>query len=172
MIKLSIDFAFLIFQSNIGYVLNEFGVKGKTLGYIFASMSIMGILMSLSMKKINKLFYSDDKTGLKRLQHGMLVLIMGYLSLSRVTAYYIYLIHLGPFIMVRVLLENTTNEILLKRTVPSDKGSVLSTFDSTMSLAGLVSPLSGGYVTETWGPSYCWYLAATPLILAVTLTFK
>ncbi|KAJ3641239.1 hypothetical protein Zmor_027754 [Zophobas morio] len=172
-IKLLTDFVFMVFHFNLTeMLLRRFGITGKAYGYVFASISVTSILVTLTMSKLKQYFYSDDKSGLKRLLHGCILFIVAFLGLGLSASFATFYIFLIPTSISRVLLESTFIEVILARAAPQEKGTIMGTFDTTLALSGLTAPLFSGLVSDTWGAETCMLLCTVPLAFATTLAYS
>lgn len=126
-------------------------------------MAICNVLM----QKIKSRFYSDDKDGSKRVYHGLYVLAASCLLLSSAPTFQFYLLFLIPMSLVRPLMDTTWTELLISKTNENEKGVVMGTFESLMSLAGLIVPLLSGIITDVWGGNAPALVSAVPAIISI-----
>ncbi|RZC34020.1 major facilitator superfamily domain-containing protein 9-like [Asbolus verrucosus] len=172
-IKLIIDFSFNVFQFNSGLILlKRFGIVGKSFGYVIATMGIIGIATNLAMMTVKRHLYSKDDSGLTRLLHGNILLIITYLGFGLNTNFSLFIAYLVPMSVARTLIEATFTEVLLGRASPDEKGSIMGTFDSTLSLGGLVAPVLSGVIADSWGEDICLLFCVFPLIFGAILTYS
>ncbi|EEZ97324.2 Major facilitator superfamily domain-containing protein 9-like Protein [Tribolium castaneum] len=170
--KLIVDFVMNVMQFNLGLILQQrFGVSGKLFGYVFAIASVVSIATSLAMSKAQKSLYKNDISGLQRLKHGFLLLMLACLGLGLSPNVILFCLFLMPTSVTRVLFESTFTEIILARASPQEKGSIMGTFETTLSLGGLTAPLISGIVSDFWGEMYCILMCAVPLVLGTGLIY-
>ncbi|KAJ3619416.1 hypothetical protein MTP99_005100 [Tenebrio molitor] len=171
-IKLIINFVLNVFQFNINPIMTRrFSTTGKTFGYIIALSTVLGICGHLSMRRLKTVLYKSDSAGFKRLLHGNLLMIYTCLGLGLATTFPVYVLHLLPMTISRVLFDNTFTEVILARASPQEKGSIMGTFESTSAVGGLTAPLLSGLVSESWGNDMCILLCTVPLIFGTVLTY-
>jgi predicted MFS family arabinose efflux permease len=171
-IKLIIDFVLSVFQFNINPIMTRrFSTTGKTFGYIIALSMVVGIGGHLSMSRLKSVLYKNDNSGFKRLLHGSLLLTYACLGLGLATSFPMYILHLLPQSISRVIFDNTFTEMILARASPQEKGSIMGTFESTIALGGLTAPILSGLVSESWGNDMCILLCTIPLIFGTILTY-
>jgi hypothetical protein len=125
-IKLIINFVLNVFQFNINPIMTRrFSTTGKTFGYIIALSTVLGICGHLSMRRLKTVLYKSDSAGFKRLLHGNLLMVYTCLGLGLATTFPIYVLHLLPMTISRVLFDNTFTEVILARASPQEKGSIM-----------------------------------------------
>lgn len=171
--KLIIDFVMNVMQFNLSLILTKrFGISGKLFGYVFAVASVITIVTNLGMSKVQKSLYKNDDSGLQRLKHGFLLLIIICLGLGLSQNFIFFFIFLMPTSVTRVIFESTFTEVVLARASPQEKGSIMGTFETTLSLGGLTAPLISGIISDLWGDSFCILVCCVPLALGTVLIYS
>ncbi|XP_044263123.1 major facilitator superfamily domain-containing protein 9-like [Tribolium madens] len=170
--KLIVDFVMNVMQFNLALILHQrFGISGKLFGYVFAIASVVSIVTSLAMSKAQKSLYKSDDSGLQRLKHGFVLLTLACLGLGLSQNFTLFFLSLLPTSVTRVLFESTFTEIILARASAQEKGSIMGTFETTLSLGGLTAPLISGIVSDFWGETYCILMCAVPLVFGTGLIY-
>lgn len=167
MVKFLTECSFQMFHSTFALLPENFNLSRKAMGYTLSFFGFLMVLCNILMAKIKERVYSDDKDGSKRVYHGLYFLTGSLILLSSAPTFAFYLLFLIPMSIVRPLMDATWTELLISKTNETEKGVVMGTFESLMSLAGLITPLLSGVIADLWGGNAPGVFAAVPVLISI-----
>lgn len=171
-IKANIDVCFIIMQNCIGLVLaTKFNAVGRSIGFLYILLSVMGIVTNISMLKMKNLFYKDD-VGFKRIQHGAILLAIAFIGFFFSPTLTVFTVFVCLNSIARTLLDNSMNEALAAQTTKEDQGSVFSAFETSMQLAGFTVPFICGLITDTMDERVPFLISVVPCLYAAYVASK
>lgn len=163
--KFCMEASFAAFFSTLGITLMEvFGATQRQTAYVISFLSFTLIVVNLFISNVKNAFYNADVSGFKRNVHGFVALSATYAILYLMSSFWMYVAIMVPVAISRVILETSWMEILVSRTTERDKGTVMGSFESVIHMAGLVTPLATGIVTEKWGHSASIIMTLIPTV--------
>lgn len=130
------------------------------------------VLFNLIIGTVNKKFYGNDKSGVQRMKHAFLLLIVTFVGFIVAPVWWIYALFVVPISAVRVLADTAFNEVLLVRTGQADKGTVMGAFESLFSLSGFTTPLITGLAIDFWGVKAPSLVALLPSVASLYIANK
>lgn len=172
-LKVLLESAAMMFHSSFGpYMMLNFQLSQKQFGYTLALYALSGVVFSILTEHIKSKFYSDDVSGKKRTYHGLLVMAVSLLTIPMSNSYWAFLTILVVLSSVRPLIDSAATELLLQRTTKDDKGVIMGSYESLMSVAGLIVPLLSGIIIDLWGISSAILCATLPIFASLYVTTK
>lgn len=173
LLKLFLEASFSTMFGNFSLILaTKFLVTRKHMGVIVAFLSIINIVAGLAIPFVQKNLYGNDKSGLKQIFHGFIVLLACFCSLPFSNALWIYLSFYMPIWFAKGLLDTTCTDVITKRTSDKDKGVMMGVSSSVISLAGLVCPLVNGVLSDLLGLHVVSFLPVIPAFIGTYLARK
>lgn len=173
LLKLLTETAFHSFYASFGLVLvKNYSLTQKQVGYMLAIHALAIVLFNLIIGTVNKKFYSNDKSGVQRMKHAFLLLIVTFVGFIVAPVWWIYGLFVVPISAVRVLADTAFNEVLLVRTGQADKGTVMGAFESLFSLSGFTTPLITGLAIDFWGVKAPSLVALLPSVASLYIANK
>ncbi|PNF42296.1 Major facilitator superfamily domain-containing protein 9 [Cryptotermes secundus] len=139
-----------ITPSGIGYTISFQGLVGATAGFLSGGMGR---------------FYKKDKYYALQMLHGFGVLTLSFILLSLKPNLTFFLVCLIPVSASSSLLRIVTSEVILQRTAPNQRGSLIGSGQSMSSVARLIAPLCSGLAYDKFG-----FCGTSMLRIAVTIT--
>ncbi|XP_030758253.1 major facilitator superfamily domain-containing protein 9-like [Sitophilus oryzae] len=168
LIKGCYDFSMTIILSNLGLILlNEFGIQGRKMGYVFLFTGVSGVASNILKMKLKKVF--DKIPDYNKVIYAGTVLFITYIGLSSAGSIYTFMFFLVALCMTRSFIETTLTEIITTKTQETDKGKVIAAFENLSPLAFFVVPATSGFVAEIFGQRILVASAAIPISVAILL---
>lgn len=110
-------------------------------------------------------FYKKDKYYAVQMLHGFGVLTVSFILLSLTSNLTFFLMCLIPVSASSSLLRIVTSEVILQRTAPDQRGSLIGSGQSMSSVARLIAPLCSGLAYDMFG-----FYGTSVMRIGVTIT--
>lgn len=167
--KFLLELAYSQFYGTFGIVMAEvFLLNQIQMGYVISFYAFLFILSNLSLAKLNKIL-PQQKEHKNFVTVAVLTsaLLGSFMSSNK----YTYMLMFVPLAFTKSLFDATFLAMLTERVTDSEKGITMGSYESTMSLAGLSTPLIMGAVNEYYGYSVGRAICLFPASLATILSF-
>ncbi|PSN50441.1 hypothetical protein C0J52_04942 [Blattella germanica] len=149
--KLLFDFTCGLHYQNFRIILMDlYNVSSTWVGYCMASMGLVGAATGFLNGQISKLYKKDKSYGHKAF-HMSIVFALSFILSGCAPNLMVTVMSYLLLSICSSLLGVTISEIILLRTAPDQRGSILGTAQSIMSLSFLLTPISSGIVYEVYG---------------------
>jgi MFS family permease len=150
-LKFLLGFAQAVHYQNFSLILKEeYGIAPSRIGYTISFQGLIGATTGFLTGWMGK-FYKNDKNHALRLLHGFGVLTLSFILLSLAPNLTFFIMCLIPLSASSSLLRITTSEIILQRTEPDQRGSLIGSGQSMSSIARLIAPLCSGLAYDMFG---------------------
>ncbi|XP_050297125.1 major facilitator superfamily domain-containing protein 9-like [Anthonomus grandis grandis] len=165
------DFSIATIITNVGFLLlNEYNVKGRTIGYVFVMISICRIVSSRLKLKLKNVLLNISDTN--KIVAASLLLLISYTILSISNSLGLFLVVLALMSIARAFMDTTLTEIITTRTTQDDRGKVIGAFENLYSFAMFVAPVLSGVVAELFGQRLLIGSATVPISIALYAALK
>ncbi|RZF46757.1 hypothetical protein LSTR_LSTR002620 [Laodelphax striatellus] len=158
----------LFFNNYYLFAQTMYGVSSKHIGYLISVQSLASALFGTQIAHFHAL-YSRSTAYIRKILHCFIVFTLslcGILLAPGVMTYTMFLIVLnGCSALLRIL----TTELLLNRTSPEHRGSLMGAGNSINSSARFVSPLIAGFIQDQYGTSQVVVLSTSVAFLGTIL---
>lgn len=172
-VKLCMEFACGLFFRSIGPMCyRHFMLKGRSMGYLFTTMSVSTIITTIIYNKIKNTQYKDDKLGNKRLFHASLIFLITAIGLSSSNSLPLFVLSLLPMTTARTISDSTFAEALMSKASIKDKGGVFGAFESITSFCGLITPIIYGIISDNYGIKTVLIISIIPSLIGLFLTYS
>jgi hypothetical protein len=149
--KFFCDFTLSLHRQNFGIILKDiYGVTPMWIGYTISLMGVTGCIVSFLAGWISK-FYTKDETHATRAFHGCVAFTLSFILLSIAPNLLSIVMCLMLLSAACSVLRITISEIILQRTTPDQRGSLIGSAQSIMSLSLFAAPLFSGLTYELYG---------------------
>lgn len=160
------DLSLAIIFSNVGLlIVQEFQVKGRTVGLIFLMIALCRIASTmLKLKLKNVIAQVPDH---KKIFFGGILLFVSYTGMflsKSVPSFMIFLAVLG---LTRPFTDTTFTEIIATKTTDTDRGKVIAAYENLFPFCMFVAPLISGTIAEFYGQRILLGLAAIPISISI-----
>lgn len=173
LLKFVMEISFQCFYASFGLVLAaQFSMTQKQIGYMLAMHAFLFVVFNPLYATAKIKLYSSDKSGIARIRHAFLLLAVTFIGFIFAPNWLIYCFFIVPLSAVRVLADTTFTEILVLRTGETDKGTVMGTFESLISLSAFTTPLILGLATDIWGYYAPSVIALIPSSISIYIVNK
>jgi MFS family permease len=150
-LKFLLGFALAVHYQNFSLILKEeYGIAPSVIGYTISFQGVVSAAAGFLSGWIGR-FYEKDKTYTLQMLHGFGVLTFSFILLSLTPNLTFFLMCLIPVSASSSLLRIVTSEIILQRTAPDQRGSVIGSGQSMSSVARLIAPLCSGFAYDMYG---------------------
>jgi predicted MFS family arabinose efflux permease len=150
-LKFLLGFAQAVHYQNFSLILKEeYGIAPSGVGYMISFQGLVGATAGFLTGWIDK-FYKKDKDHTLRTFHGFGTLTLSCILLSLVPNLTFFLICLVPLSASSSLLRIVTTQVILQRTEPDQRGSLIGSGQSMSSVARLIAPLCSGLAYDMFG---------------------
>nr|XP_023014223.1 uncharacterized protein LOC111503995 isoform X1 [Leptinotarsa decemlineata] len=169
-IKGCLEMIYSLLQKSIVYlwiVLHH--LSGKQMGLTLAFSSSFGMITNLAMIKLNKIIYPSDDSFVK-LKHGSLLMTLSFMGFYLTTNFKLHIFFGITASMSRAIMEPAIMGLMLEKVEGSNKGVVMSSFDSLRSLIEICSPLLMGVLVEVLGPQGVFLFSAFLAIVVLSIS--
>jgi MFS family permease len=164
-LKFLLGFAQAVHYQNFSFILKEeYGIAPSGIGYAISFQGLVGATTGFLTGWIDR-FYKKDKDHTLRTLHGFGVLTFSCILLSLAPNLTFFLICLIPLSASSSLLRIVTSQIILQRTEPDQRGSLIGSGQSMSSVARLIAPLCSGLAYDMFS-----FHGTSVLRIAVTAT--
>lgn len=150
------------------YLKDVFGVTEKSIGYFYAYVGAISLVMRAVM--LGPAVRRFGEVGVTRLGALCLVVGLACIPLPRHVAGLAFVVILVP--VGTALLFPATTALVSRRSPRSETGQVLGVQQSFGSVARLVGPLWSGFVFQTLGKGYPFWLASLLMLMVSLLTLR
>ncbi|PSN50442.1 hypothetical protein C0J52_04943 [Blattella germanica] len=150
-LKFLLAFGLAVHFQNFSLMLKDkYDVSPKWIGYAISLQGLVSATTGFTTNWVSS-FYSHDKSNLLRTLHGFLALTGAFILLSIAPSLIYVLLFLIPLSAAGSVLRITTSEIILQRTEPHQRGSLIGSGESISSTARLLAPLCSGIAYDNFG---------------------
>ncbi|XP_022207020.2 major facilitator superfamily domain-containing protein 9 isoform X1 [Nilaparvata lugens] len=159
----------LFFNNYYLFAQTMYGISSKHIGYLISVQSLTAALFGTSIAHFHGL-YNNSTPYSRKILHCFIVFtvsLCGILTAPGVLMYYISVIILNG---CTALLRTLTTELLLDRTSPEHRGSLMGAGNSINSCARFVSPLVAGFIQDRYGTSQVVVVSTSVAFLGTILS--
>ncbi|XP_069685454.1 major facilitator superfamily domain-containing protein 9-like [Periplaneta americana] len=150
-LRFLLGFSQAVHYQNFSLMLKDhYGITPTGIGYTISLQGLIGATTGFLIGWISK-FYKNDKDNSIRTLHAFGVLTLSFLFMNLASSLAFFLLCLVPLAAAGSLLRITTSEIILQRTEPDQRGSLIGSAQSMSSIARLVAPLCSGLAFDWFG---------------------
>ncbi|XP_063218072.1 major facilitator superfamily domain-containing protein 9-like [Bacillus rossius redtenbacheri] len=145
--------AMMSFFMHCGLILTErYGTSQSWVGYTISFQGSVSVAAGFLLAWLDRFYARDERCNLRTL-HGFAVLALSFALLGCAPNLGAFLAALVPLSAASSLLRLAGNEVVIRRTPPDKRGSLVGAGNSVASIARLISPLVAGVVYDTVGES-------------------
>lgn len=162
----------MYFSQQSLYLKEQFDLSQRYVGYTISFFSGTGMASAFLLHYINNIFYKNDETCLKRLNHFFFLMTLSIICLCLSPKIELFLLFSIPFSISCTVLRIVSMELMLKRAAKTHRGSLSGTSNSIMSIARFVTPVSSGLITDKLGGHAAMIFAAVPPLVGTIVSFK
>lgn len=143
-LKFLLGFAQAVHFQNFTLILKDmYGITPTWIGYTISLQAFVGAIIGFTAEWISK-FYKHDGNNFLRTMHGFIVFTISFILISFAPSLKFVVLCLIPLSAAGSLLRITTSEIIMQRTAPNQRGSLIGSSQSMSSIARLMAPLCSG----------------------------
>ncbi|XP_015590268.1 major facilitator superfamily domain-containing protein 9 [Cephus cinctus] len=172
-LKFLLAIAFSVFISNYTLRIQEkYDVTPKWVGYTISLQGLFGTLAGFTTGWIDRKFYQNDLDYKRRNAHGfaiMTICFLGNITASNLTIFMLWMI---PLRISTSFLRVIETNMILKRCLPSQRGSILGAMHSMTNVARLVAPLLAGIMDDYYGSNGASFVAAILTIIGIPIAMR
>lgn len=171
-VKLSFELGCALFFRSIGPTFVAYGVKPRSMGYVFTLLSACTIVANIVVERLKKTVYAGDSLGAKRLFHAAALYVLTAFAMGFADNLYIFSAGLLPMAVANTIAGSTFTEALMAKASDADRGGVNGAFESITSFCGLTTPLAAGFLSDLYGNGFVIKMSILPTSLGLWLTYK
>ncbi|KAJ9581713.1 hypothetical protein L9F63_023101 [Diploptera punctata] len=169
-LKFLLGFSQAIHYQNFTLILKDmYDITPKWIGYTISLQGFVGAMTGFIAEWISK-FYKNDENNFHRTLHGFIVLSISFMCISFAPSLMFVVIYLIPLSASASLLRITTSEIIMQRTPPNQRGSLIGSGQSMSSVARMLAPLCSGIAYDMFSFHGLSILKISSAFLATFLT--
>ncbi|KAF9814118.1 hypothetical protein SFRURICE_000113 [Spodoptera frugiperda] len=151
------------------YLKNRYDLSNVSIVCILLFEAIISSIVNNSVAFINKL-YINDRDYSQRVFHTFLGIVLTLVALGMVSSLPLYVLLLVPKAVSFALARIVTLAVVMSRSAPSNRGTLIGALYSASSLAYIITPIIGGLIIEYLSISYMYFVAslfaATGLVIS------
>ncbi|XP_022825641.1 major facilitator superfamily domain-containing protein 9-like [Spodoptera litura] len=151
------------------YLKTEYDISNVSIVCILLFEAIIASIVNNSVAFINKL-YINDRDYSQRVFHTFLGIVLTLVALGMVSSFPLYVLLLVPKAVSFALARIVTLAVVMSRSSPSNRGTLIGALYSASSIAYIVTPIIGGLIIQYLGISYMYFVAslfaATGLVIS------
>ncbi|XP_066262481.1 major facilitator superfamily domain-containing protein 9-like [Euwallacea similis] len=162
------DLSTSIIFSNIGLILvNDFDVKGRTIGYVFMMVSLFRIAANILKLKLKNVLAKI--TVKNQIIGGEIVLFIGYIAMALSESIFVFMLFLATMVFARAFLDTMLTEVITTKTTQMDRGKVIGAYENLYSFNMFVAPLLSGILSPVFGQRFILGSAAIPIAISIAV---
>lgn len=145
-----------------------FQMNQMQIGYIISFYGSLFIFSNLSLSKFNQYLPKDFES---KIFTNVVILAITLFGSFMSTNIYAYVLLFIPLALTKSLFDTVLLATLTERVSETEKGITVGSYESTMALAGLTTPLFMGTINEYYGYNIGRTICLLPTITATILSF-
>ncbi|XP_066156223.1 major facilitator superfamily domain-containing protein 9-like [Euwallacea fornicatus] len=162
------DFSISIIFTNIGLILiNEFDVKGRTIGYVFMMVSLFRIAANILKLKFKNILVKIRVKN--QIIGGGIVLFISYIAMALSESIIVFMPFLAIMVFARAFLDTILTEVITTKTTQTDRGKVIGAYENLYSFNMFVAPLFSGILSQIFGQRFVLGSAAIPIAISIAV---
>ncbi|CAG2059397.1 unnamed protein product [Timema podura] len=154
-LKFLLGLAMANFFMQYGLAIQEkFEVSPKWVGYTISFQGTISAASSFSSSWLERLYGASDGSRARQMFHSFAVLTISFFLIDYAPSLGMFVIGLLPMSASTSLLRLSTNDMVIRRTPPDKRGSLVGSGNSISSVARLIAPIVSGSLHDLisrWG---------------------
>nr|CAD7204082.1 unnamed protein product [Timema douglasi] len=133
---------------------DKFEVSPKWVGYTISFQGTISVASSFSSSWLERLYGASDDSRARQMFHSFAVLTISFFLIDYAPSLGMFVIGLLPMSASTSLLRLSTNDMVIRRTPPDKRGSLVGSGNSISSVARLIAPIVSGSLHDLisrWG---------------------
>nr|CAD7602195.1 unnamed protein product [Timema genevievae] len=144
-LKFLLGLAMANFFMQYGLAIQEkFEVSPKWVGYTISFQGTISAASSFSSSWLERLYGASDGSRARQMFHSFAVLTISFFLIDYAPSLGMFVIGLLPMSASTSLLRLSTNDMVIRRTPPDKRGSLVGSGNSISSVARLIAPIFSG----------------------------
>ncbi|KAH1022463.1 hypothetical protein HUJ04_011859 [Dendroctonus ponderosae] len=165
------DLSIAIIFTSVGLTLiNEFQVKGRTIGYVFVISSLCRIASGLLKIRLKSAL--ANTSDYSRITGVGVILLVSYVAMGVSGSLSVFVLFMGIMSFCRASMDTTLTEMIATRTTSEDRGKVIGAFENLNSISMFIAPILTGALAELLGLRFIIGSAAIPISAASLIAYK
>lgn len=145
--------------------MDEFDIKGRTIGYVFMMTSLCRVVANVSLLRLKSVL--QDVSDKNKIIGAGIVLLISYIAMAVSSSFLMFLPFLGVMCFARALLDTILTELISMKTTPTDRGKVIGAYENLASLNMFIAPLLSAFLSKGFGERVILSSAVIPIALSI-----